>query len=155
MISTAIALAMGLQGTAAAPAAEEIGRDLETGQKQWTFEYDIAILPYIEDYKRCLNYANRIARGAPDFEEQHREDLPRCADVKAKAVAASKDVLERRGLTEIMSFEDVDRTFEVVGLIHIERGRHIDTQFADRVRAYAAAGAANEITESGIVGASN
>ena len=113
LISTTLATLMSLQGApAVAPVAaseEEIGRVLETGQKQWTFEYDIAILPYVKDYKRCLNYANRIARseGAPDFEAQHREDIPRCEQVKVEAIASSKDVLQRRGLTENMSFEDV------------------------------------------------
>lgn len=136
-LATTLALLLSMNAAETA----EIGRELANGQKQWTFEYDIAITPYVEDYKRCLNYANRIARGVPDFEAQHRADIPRCEEERATAVAASKEVLERRELTDLMSFADVDRTFDIIGRIHVERGRHIDSQFAERLSAYRAAAA--------------
>jgi len=151
ILTTVFALAVSLSGAE----TDEIGRELASGQKQWTFEYDIAITPYVEDYKRCLNYANRIARGVPDFEAQHRADIPRCEEERATAVAASKEVLERRELTGLMSFADVDRTFEIIGQIHIERGRHIDSKFTERLSAYRAAAAASATPSSEEANAQN
>jgi hypothetical protein len=56
--------------------------------KTWVVEYPRLIRPYVQDYRRCLNLSNRRVTGVADFEEQHRADVPRCAEERAEAVAA-------------------------------------------------------------------
>lgn len=97
----------------------------------WTVEYPRAIQPYVADYRRCLAVTNRKVTGVADFEAQHRADLPRCAEAKAKAIAASNADLA--GAKTTMSPEEVDRLFNNIGLIHIARGRDLDQQFTSRL----------------------
>lgn len=104
--------------------------------ESWVIEYDIAMIPYLEDYRRCLNYGHRVASGAADFEAQHRSDIPRCQKVADKAIAKSNEAIERRGRSELMTPEMVARAFAYQGTIHIGRGRNIDQQFTRRVAAF-------------------
>lgn len=130
MIAAAAALVLGLQTMPAIPLAQP---DSGPVKETWTLEYDIAILPYIEDYKRCLNYGNRVARGLPDFEEQHRADLPRCAKVEQESITASVGTITRRGLIATYPADQIADTFYRLGQIHIERGRFIDDSFRQRM----------------------
>lgn len=130
MIATVTALLIGLQTMPAIPLAQP---DPGPTKETWTLEYDIAILPYIEDYKRCLNYGNRVARGLPDFEQQHRADLPRCTKVEQESITASVGTITRRGLIATYPAEQIADTFFRLGQIHIERGRFIDDSFRQRM----------------------
>jgi len=95
-------------------------------EKTWVVEYPRVIQPYVEDYRRCLNFANRIISGRPDFEEQHRADIPRCADVRTKAVVDSNRTLN--GARTTMTADEVDALFDNIGFIHVSRGRDVDDQ---------------------------
>ena len=130
MFLAAAALTIGLQTMPAIPLEQPESNLI---RESWTLEYDIAILPYIEDYKRCLNYGNRVARGVPDFEEQHRSDLPRCAEVLSESIEASNGAIKRRGLGDAYPADQVAETFYRLGQIHIERGRFIDDGFRQRM----------------------
>jgi len=102
----------------------------------WTVEYPRLIQPYVADYRRCLTVANRRIAGTADFEAQHAADVARCAEVKAKAIAASNTDLA--GAKTTLTAEQVDTLFDNIGKIHIARGRDLDQQFLARM-----AGAAN------------
>lgn len=132
MLLTSIALAFFLQpsadGAVTSAGAARPGQISES----WTLEYDIAILPYIQDYRRCLNYGNRVASGVADFEQQHRADLPRCEKTRAESIEQSVAALGRRGLSAQYPPEQVAETFYRIGQIHIERGRFIDDRFDQR-----------------------
>ena len=93
----------------------------------WVVEYPRLIQPYVQDYRRCLNLSNRRVTGVADFEEQHRADVPRCAEERAEAVAASNRALD--GAKTTMSAAEIDTLFENIGLIHIARGADLDKQF--------------------------
>ncbi len=126
-LSTAV---LGLFLQTAAPAAADAKAPVIS--ETWELSYDVAITPFIEDYKRCLNYGNRIASGRADFEEQHRSDVPRCAKVYEKSIKASNSMMERRGREDVFTPEDVQRAFDTITYIHIERGRFIDDRFEQR-----------------------
>lgn len=130
MLPLTTALIIGLQAT---PVVEAQEPQSPVISETWTIEYDIAILPFIDDYRRCLNYGNRIAGGRADFEEQHRSDLPRCNKLREESIEASVGVLQRRGLGEQYPPEQVADTFYRLGQIHIERGRFIDDRFEQRM----------------------
>lgn len=108
----------------------------------WTVEYPRLIQPYVADYRRCLTVANRRIAGTADFERQHGADLTRCADVKAKAIAASNADLA--GAKTTLSPEAVDTLFDNIGKIHVARGRDLDQQFTSRMAGAAAASDAYE-----------
>lgn len=126
MFLSSAALALSLQ---AAPAAQTQDAVIS---ETWELAYDVAITPFVEDYRRCLNYGNRIASGRADFEEQHRTDIPRCAKVYEKSIKASKRMMERRGRAELFTPEDVTRAFDTIGYIHVQRGRFVDDRFKQR-----------------------
>lgn len=132
----ALTLAMSAQ-TVAQPVAAPQAADASKAET-WEIAYDIAMTPYIEDYRRCLNYGHRVASGVANFEEQHRSDLPRCADEREEAIEASNAALERRGRSDIMTPDLVARVFAHQGEIHIGRGRNIDQQFTRQIASYEA-----------------
>lgn len=101
-------------------------------KETWELAYDVAITPFIEDYKRCLNYGNRVITDAADFELQHRSDIPRCVKVYEKSIAASNRMMERRGRADVFTPEDVKEAFDTIGYIHVQRGRFIDDRFEQR-----------------------
>ncbi len=127
MISTAIALAMSLQG--ATETAIAIKND---NPETWVVEYPRIIRPYVVQYRTCLNVANRLVTGEPDFEIQHRADIPRCTEQEADAKASALEAM--RGAKTAISAEEVDLLFRNIGLIHIARGRDLDDQFIQRLR---------------------
>lgn len=94
----------------------------------WVVEYPRVIRPYVEDYRRCLNLADRRMSGVADFELQHRSDIPRCASERAEAVASANRVLD--GAKATMSGAEIETLFENIGRIHVLRGRDLDQQFA-------------------------
>ena len=119
--------------TTAPPAPESVlveGTQYTRAPEQWELSYDIAIEPYIEDYRRCLGYTNLVLAGRANIAAQHRADIATCADQKAEAIEASNAAMIRRGRSDRFTPADVERAFEVVGFIHVERGRNIDQQFA-------------------------
>jgi len=101
----------------------------------WELSYDIAMQPYIEDYKKCLGYGNLIFNGSANVEKQHRADVPRCAEEKAESIEQSNAVLARRGRTDSMPPAKVAEAFDVLGYIHIQRGRNFDDQLKLQERA--------------------
>lgn len=122
MISTAIALAMSLQG--ATETAVAITND---NPETWSVEYPRVIRPYVVEYRRCLNIANRRVTGEANFEMQHRSDIPRCAEVKAENKANALEAM--RGAKTAISAQEVEALFQNIGQIHIARGRDFDDQF--------------------------
>ncbi len=130
MITTAIAALMSLQAAGEIPIAIKN----ETPER-WSVEYPRVIIPYVRDYRRCLNYSNRQIRGVADFEIQHRADLPRCEDVREIAIAKSKEVVARADFGEEFTVDDVELLFDNIGRIHIARGADIDQQFTIRLQA--------------------
>lgn len=123
---------------AAPPSQDNVlvdGSEYTRAPERWEFSYDIAISPYIEDYRRCLDHTNLTLAGRIDIEAQHRADLATCADVRTDAIEASNAAMTRRGRADRFTPADVQRAFEVIGFIHVERGRNIDRQFALQRRA--------------------
>ena len=100
MLLSSIVLAMSLQAAPAASAQDAVISET------WELSYDVAITPFIEDYKRCLNYGNRIADGRANFEEQHRTDIPRCAKVYEASIKASNRMMDRRGRADLFTPEE-------------------------------------------------
>lgn len=123
--------------SAQAPAPDSVpgGSEYTIEPERWEISYDIAIQPYLDDYRRCLDYGNRIFNGEPNVEAQHRADIPRCAKVKLEAIRQSNSALERRGRAELFPPSEVERTFTIFEQIHIERGRNLDEQLQLQVRA--------------------
>jgi hypothetical protein len=103
----------------------------------WSVEYPRLIQPSVADYRRCLAVTNRRVTGTANFEAQHAADLPRCADSRAKAVAASN--AELAGAKTAMTPAEVEQLFANIGRIHIARGADLDKQFNDRMAGVAAA----------------
>lgn len=101
----------------------------------WELSYDIAIKPYLDDYKRCLEHTNLMFNGTPNVETQHRAALPRCAEVREEGVAASNAAVARRGRSDTFTPTQVSEAFDVMGYIHIQRGRNLDQQFTLQMRA--------------------
>lgn len=101
----------------------------------WELTYDIAMQPYVTDYKNCLEHTNLIFDGRPNVEEQHRAALPRCAEIRAEGILRANAVLARRGRTDTMPPEQVTEAFDTLGYIHIQRGRNLDQQFTLQMRA--------------------
>lgn len=114
----------------------------------WELRYDVAITPFVDDYRRCLNYGNRIASGVADFEAQHRTDIPRCAKVYEKSLSAANRMMERRGRSDVFTPTDVKRAFDTIGYIHIQRGRFIDDRFQQRRQVIAQYRATNERSQA-------
>jgi hypothetical protein len=110
----------------------------------WTVEYPRLIQPFVQDYRRCLVVTNRKVSGKPDFEEQHRADLPRCAAAFAQAEAEANRVLANRGEAAEFSPADVREVLDHVGRIHIARGADLDHQFRQRMAGAEAASTAYE-----------
>ena len=128
MISTALALAMSLQG--ATESAVAIKND---NPETWSVEYPRIIRPYVVEYRKCLNAANRRVTGEADFEAQHRSDIPRCADISDETKSGAIEAM--MGARTRISAQEVDVLFKNIGLIHIARGRDLDDQFMMRMRA--------------------
>jgi len=139
IFATLIAPLLALQGTGEAVIA--IKND---NPETWTVEYPRLIQPYVAEYRRCLAVTNRKVTGVANFEAQHQADLPRCAEVRAKAIAQSNTDLA--GAKTTMSPEEVDRLFDNIGKIHVARGRDLDQQFNSRM---AGATAATDTYETG------
>ena len=128
MITAALALVMGLQSTGEAAIAV-INENPET----WSVEYPRLIQPHVAEYRGCLGFTIRFVTGTPDFEAQHRSDIPRCAEVREEAFAASK--AEMAGAKTPLSDAELDKLFDAIGSIHVQRGRDLDQQFAMRLAA--------------------
>ncbi|MEM9312904.1 MAG: hypothetical protein AAGA34_15785 [Pseudomonadota bacterium] len=111
------------------------GAEYTKAPETWELSYDIAMQPYLEDYKKCLGYGNRIFDGNPNVEAQHRADIPRCLGVREEATEESNAAIARRGRTEDMPPAAVDEAFETIGQIHVLRGRNLDALFQLQMRA--------------------
>jgi hypothetical protein len=108
----------------------------------WTVEYPRLIQPQVQEYRRCLKVTNRTVTGVANFEAQHRTDLPRCAEARAKAIAEANAALD--GAKTTMSPEEIERLFDNIGKIHVARGRDLDQQFTSRLSGAEAASTAYE-----------
>ena len=131
MISTALALAMSLQGATESAIAIK-NDDPET----WVVEYPRLIRPQVVAYRNCLSRSNRVVRGQADFEIQHRADLPRCAEIEEKAKADAGVALA--GAKTTLTPEQIEELFSRIGQIHVARGRDLDNQFTRRLQRAAA-----------------
>ena len=137
MIAALIAPLLALQSVGEAVVA--IKND---NPETWTVEYPRLILPYVQDYRRCLKVTNRTVTGIANFEAQHAADLPRCAEQQAKAVADSNAALA--GAKTAMTPQEVEQLFANIGRIHIARGADLDKQFRQRMAGAEAASDAYE-----------
>jgi hypothetical protein len=91
MIAALIAPLLALQSVGEAVVAVK-----NDNPETWSVEYPRLIQPFVADYRRCLAVTNRRVTGTANFEAQHAADLPRCADSRAKAVAASNADLDKQ-----------------------------------------------------------
>lgn len=132
MILSSIALVMSLQG--AAESASVVKND---DPETWTVEYPRIIRPFVVNYRSCLNGSDRRVTGEPNFEAQHRTDIPRCAKARNEAITAS--ITEMAGAKSKLSQQELDTLFTNIGLIHVARGRDLDDQFKQRIAAAEAA----------------
>jgi hypothetical protein len=126
------------QNTVALPSEEDSvlgGSEYTKLPETWELVYDVAMSPYVDDYKRCLEHTNLILDGTPNVEQQHRAAIPRCAGVREKAIEESNAAVARRGRTASMPPSAVIEAFKALGYIHIERGRNIDDQYKLQRRA--------------------
>jgi len=111
------------------------GTEYTKAPEQWELSYDIAMQPYLEDYKRCLGYGNRIFSGEPNVAAQHSADIPRCSSEREMAIEESNAAIARRGRTEEMPPAAVAQVFDTIGLIHVQRGRNLDDLFQLQMKA--------------------
>ncbi|MEL6487578.1 MAG: hypothetical protein AAFQ13_10610 [Pseudomonadota bacterium] len=111
------------------------GSEYTKAPEQWELSYDIAMQPYLEDYKRCLGYGNRIFSGEANVAAQHSADIPRCESEREVAIEESNAAIARRGRTQEMPPAAVAQAFETIGMIHVERGRNLDDLFQLQMRA--------------------
>lgn len=127
LISTLLSAAMAMQATPSDPISgpRVVAPD---NPETWVTEYPIIIRPLVQDYRRCLNYADRRFRGLADFEQQHSEDLPRCEKLKTKLVRKSEKALSQGRWSEFLEPSRAHQVFETVALVHISRGRDFDNQ---------------------------
>ena len=140
MIATLfLAPLMALQG--ASETAIAIRND---NPETWTVEYPRLIQPQVADYRRCLAVTNRKVTGTANFEAQHAADLPRCAEVRAKAMAEANGALA--GAKTAMTPAEIEQLFTNIGRIHIARGADLDKQFNARMAGAAAASQTYETT---------
>ena len=128
MITAALALAMGLQAN-----NQSLIAVINENPETWTVEYPRLIQPFVADYRGCLSFTIRYITGVPDFEAQHRSDVPRCAEVRTKAVADSRNALADAKTK--LDDEQIEELFAAIGSIHIQRGRDLDEQFTIRIAA--------------------
>lgn len=134
----------------ASPNIHADGQEEHLISQTWALEYDVAITPFIDDYRRCLNYGNRIASGRADFEQQHRADIPRCEEVYDNSIDAANRMMASRGRANSFTPSDVTHAFDTIGIIHVERGRFIDKRFQQRATMLAQYQAANTPTPSAL-----
>lgn len=118
-----------LQGVGQAPVAIE-----NDAPETWTLEYPRLIQPYIEDYRRCLKGQMRRVNGEANFEEQHRSDVPHCAEEFQAAQDDANAVISGRGEYADFTPTDVREIFEHLNRIHIARGADLDQQFTSTLR---------------------
>lgn len=111
------------------------GTEYTKAPETWELSYDIAMQPYLEDYKKCLGYGNRMFDGSPNVEVQHSEDIPRCVGVREDAVEQSNVAVARRGRTQDMPPAAVEKAFDTIARIHVLRGRNLDDLFQLQMRA--------------------
>ncbi|MEM6909565.1 MAG: hypothetical protein AAF494_12895 [Pseudomonadota bacterium] len=111
----------------------------------WTVEYPRVIRPFVVEYRQCLNVSNRVVTGEADFEEQHRADLPRCAEAAQRLIGESNSAMD--GAKTTISPAEVSQLFANIGQIHIARGRDLDQQFTRRLSAAARAEDSYEATK--------
>ncbi|MEO0591208.1 MAG: hypothetical protein AAFZ11_11695 [Pseudomonadota bacterium] len=111
------------------------GTEYTKTPEQWELSYDIAMQPYLEDYKRCLGYGNRVFSGEANVAAQHGADIPRCASEREVAIEESNAAIARRGRTEDMPPAAVTQAFETIGMIHVQRGRNLDDLFQLQMKA--------------------
>lgn len=134
MLSTFLGLALSLppgllfslQGAAESAVAVQ-NDDPET----WVVEYPRIIRPFVVQYRQCLNVSDRRVTGKPDFEEQHRTDIPRCAKEREKVMMGAE--AEMAGAKTRLNTAQLNAVFDTVGFIHVARGRDLDDQFRQRV----------------------
>ncbi|NVE95354.1 hypothetical protein [Altererythrobacter lutimaris] len=123
MLTTALALTLTMQ------AAPNMDQAVETAlPTYWVTEYPIIIKPLVDDYRRCLNYADRRFRREADFAEQHAADIPRCEKLKAKLVRQSEEALRQGRWSEVLAPEKAGDVFRTVAEVHVSRGRDFDRQ---------------------------
>jgi len=103
--------------------------------KTWAVEYPVMISPYIDDYRGCLNGGIRTIGDDVDFEVQHRSDIPRCSRVADVSMNEANAVLAKRNRDNQTTPADVVTVFETIRLIHVERGRDLDSQVRMRLAA--------------------
>lgn len=128
MLALALAPFLALQG--AAETAIAIPND---APETWSVEYPRIVTPQVEDYRRCLNAADRRLTGAADFEAQHRADIPRCDAVSQAAQAEANRALSRREENTDFAPPRIAEMFDHIGRIHIARGADLDAQFRMRM----------------------
>ena len=123
LIAASLAATLAMQGLVEIPQAV-----VPDNPETWVTEYPRVIQPLVHDYRRCLNYADRRFRGLADFEQQHSEDLPRCAKLKEMLIEKSEEALREGRWSEYLAPERAHEVFDTVGYIHIARGRDFDNQ---------------------------
>lgn len=127
-LGLAMSLPLSLQGAAETAIAVK-NDDPET----WVVEYPRIIRPFVVQYRQCLNVSDRRVTGEPDFEQQHRTDIPRCAKAREKSMMGATN--EMAGAKTRLSSAELGAVFDTVGFIHVARGRDMDNQFRQRVAA--------------------
>lgn len=122
---------------AADPASDSVlaGSEYTRLPESWELVYDVAISPYLDDYKRCLGYNNLELSGVANVEKQHRAAVMECAKLRETAIEQSNAAMVRRGRQDSFTPDDVVDAFKAVGYIFIERGRNLDDQMKLRKRA--------------------
>lgn len=93
----------------------------------WSLEYPIRIEPYVQGYYECLKSGSYVIGDGRRFEEQYTDDIARCAD---KGMALEKEAnssLEGRKSGKDTPPAEVAAIFEKVRMIHLARGRSLDS----------------------------
>ncbi len=125
-LAAAISLPLAFQG--AAQSAKVVKND---DPETWVVEYPRIIRPFVVQYRQCLNLSDRRVTGNPDFEDQHRTDIPRCLKEREQALSSAR--AEMVGAKTQLSEPELTAVFDTVGFIHVARGRDLDDQFRQRV----------------------
>jgi len=132
MLLTSLALVLSLQSS-----GETFTAVTNDDPETWVVEYPRVIRPFVVQYRQCLNVSDRWVRGKADFEEQHRTDIPRCAEERETAIKGA--AAEMASAKTKLNQDELNTLFRNIGLIHVERGRDLDDQFRNRVAASEAA----------------
>lgn len=127
---------------------------LPDAPETWVLEYPRIIQDEIDAYYGCLKSRGVISprKEKPIFEAQHREHIPKCSKQLENSLTNAKEILIGRKHYEDYDEAKIAVAFETVGMIHVERGRQMDSRLDRYVDQHATYDAAYQQTPEQVSG---